>query len=69
MSSISFLNSAEAHHVHALIEDDLPQLLPAHHAQTLIIWVLLLREICIPCALQSHAITSLSPAFPPVAII
>ncbi len=63
------LSSARAHHVHAVVEDDLPQLLPAHHAQTVIILVLLLRETCILCALRSHASTFLIPAFIPVACI
>ena len=38
--------SAGAHHVHAVVEDNLPQVLPAHYAEVFIISGRLLTEVC-----------------------
>ena len=46
-----------AHHVHAVVEGDLPQLLPAHYAQVVLILIMIflawIRQLC--GCLQTHA--------------
>ena len=52
---------AGAHHVHAVVEDDLSQFLPTHNAEVLLIWFVILREFCSLGALWSHAGTCQHP--------
>ena len=54
---------AGAHHVHAMAEDDLPQILPAHYAEVVIIVMIVsVREVCF-LNLQTHASTLTSTAW------
>ena len=52
---MSSFRNTRAHHVHAVIEDDFPHLLPAHDAEVAFIMLLLPRKVCNTGGLQMQA--------------
>ena len=52
---MSSVINVRAHHMHAVVEYDLPRFLPAYYAEVIIIQVILLVAECSAGRLQPHA--------------
>lgn len=52
---MSSVINVRAHHMHAVVEYDLPRFLPAYYAEVIIIRVILLVAECSAGRLQPHA--------------